>query len=88
MTFLVGQKIVCIDDADQGEFLQCPVVADAIYTISGFADDGLGLFLLEIRRGCFYWGDSWSKCRFRPIVERKTDISIFIQMLSPEKENA
>ncbi len=80
--FYVGQKVVCVDASGWTEF----ITKDATYTITSIK----GAFL---RINCkpadkSGWGDEESRrgynnWRFRPIVERRTDISIFIAMLTP-----
>jgi hypothetical protein len=95
MMFHVGQKVVCVDDefgfADRLSLRELPVKGN-VYIIRdmplGMAIDGsrrIGLLLQGIKnnegpRGiehCF------NPMRFRPIVERKTDISIFRLLLNP-----
>jgi hypothetical protein len=89
MAFHVGQKVVCVDDTDQPAAPY--VVRGRIYTISDMHEprDGLGLYLEEVP--CVetddYWG-SFKAERFRPIIERKTDISIFTAMLKPQGVDA
>ena len=74
--FRVGQKVVCI----RGTIL-CPCLRqDKIYTCLGF--DRFGLMIVD----CYDGPHSWFKDRFRPIVERKTDITIFKALLTPSKE--
>lgn len=84
MTFQVGQKVVCVrgpysswnwpgrQDAAVGE----------TYTIRGFTgasrpELGAGLLLEEIKNPCGYSGEEagFYSSRFRPIVERKTEVS-------------
>lgn len=96
MTFRVGQKVVFVDDTPtQSEcgpgsyWLPNWPVLGQVYTIRAFVDDD-AVFLEEVRNpvreflhgvseGSFY---CW---RFRPVQERKTDISIFTAMLTPNK---
>lgn len=85
MTFRVGQKVVCVDDSR-------PVVGWAkqwlrkgnIYEIRSIEPDG-DIHLIEIARES---GTPFYHSRFRPIVERKTDISIFTAMLKPQGVDA
>lgn len=78
-------------------------VEGRVYTVSGVSPaigprTGLILSFVEIRRaeivqrsararklGCWV---GYSADRFRPVVERKTDISIFKAMLTPAKVDA
>jgi hypothetical protein len=87
MTFVSGQKIVCVKDDDP---LGRPtlVVKGAVYTVKS-------VFI------CPYYGipavtlvgivqnpavaNGWWVGMFRPAVERKTDISIFTAMLTPRR---
>lgn len=75
--FHVGQKVVCVQDG----FLSQINSGLAIYTVSSvFMDLGVWhITLLEIPTA--------GECaiRFRPVVTRKTDISIFKAMLKPSK---
>lgn len=91
MTFHVGQKVVCVDDdwyvADLPE-LQCVPKKHSIYTIRAIEQigDGDGFLLCEIVNPVIEWDGvtaepTFDAESFRPIVERKTDISIFKKML-------
>jgi hypothetical protein len=68
-----------------------PVVG-GVYTILGvikifdsFLGEALtGLQFVEITNSSA-WDGAYASSRFRPIVERKTDISIFTAMLNPSK---
>lgn len=91
MAFRVGQKVVCVDvsndDGKQWIGDDTPVVGE-IYTVSavGLTERGkYGIQLVELRRPR-RWG--YQARRFRPVVERKTDISIFTAMLKPERVQA
>jgi len=88
MNFRVGQKIVCVDNSvDYGCTWQpgeCPQIGE-VYTV-----ERIGFYfspsvqLVELPRTCpvHKW---FRQSRFRPIVERKTDISIFTKMLTPRE---
>ena len=89
MAFRVGQKVICVDDANQdwtpGE---TDVRRGKIYTIRSVnCFKQPGLYLVEINNppmltdSGFIERDFLQR-RFRPIVERKTDISIFTRMLT------
>jgi hypothetical protein len=96
MTFRIGQKVVCIDNGPNPKLKNnfwigdIPIVGN-IYTISGFgfaeATNEELLVLVEIKN-CSRHGIGYSAWRFRPVVERKTDISIFTAMLKPSKVDA
>lgn len=82
MSFHAGQKVVCVDDSNGGA--DSPLGAGffhglrigEVYTITHINARG-NLSLAEISQ------PGWAQCRFRPAVERKTDISIFTEMLAP-----
>jgi hypothetical protein len=95
--FRIGQKVVCIYTASalqQAEWAPAifPVVGQ-IYHIRGIPDDSPELvWLVEIDNSeiiCGHFGypadGAFPARAFRPIVERKTDISIFMRMLKPSK---
>ncbi len=78
--FNIGQRVLCVDDS--GTAL---VKRGKIYTVHGIgASPKLGLAMLWL--GGVPNGGMYAR-RFRPIVERKTDISIFTKMLTDNKES-
>ncbi len=92
--FRVGQKVICVDDDN---FVNYPRLAyltnnlyprkGSLYTIRGFSRAGY-IYLNEIRGKPHHWIDGfyeggWFPSRFRPIVERKTDISALQALLNP-----
>ena len=97
MMFRIGQKVVCVDDSGMADHPNVSKVSalpikGAIYTVRGFAppdflrDDLFGLLLEEIIGKIHpIWNEEYGfrQVRFRPIVERKTDIAIFKKMLVP-----
>lgn len=90
MAFYVGQKVVCINDEHPYKDYPFDVaVKGEIYTVSSIYQSGPDLML------CLYeiyqpdtddWEAGEMACAFRPVVERKTDISIFKAMLTPKTE--
>lgn len=97
MTFRVGQKVACIYDGsiiELGQSASLPwskgaeIKCGCIYTIRqiGFSVTGHpGLRLEETINGTkdyFY-----NAGRFRPLVERKTDISIFTAILKTKQKD-
>lgn len=96
MAFWVGQKVVCVDDCpNSSDGSPCPVKAGTVYIISGFSHgyrDGDGALHLVGVRGEMRPGNMGERGfhpgRFRPIVKRKTDISIFTKLLKPTRERA
>lgn len=92
MTFHVGQRVVCVDDANWRKkwIAKCPnrPIAGSVYTIREIRQkpNSLGFLLMEItnRPRKFRLGrlePCFYAHRFRPV--RDTDISIFTSMLSP-----
>jgi hypothetical protein len=87
MTFHVGQKVVCVDASLPQNPWHCqyPLVLRKIYTVHGHAQTQ------PSRPACMAVDGSgrvWECFRFRPIVERKTDISVFTAMLTDQKIGA
>lgn len=86
MTFRVGQKVVCINGEWNHDSLNHPRKGD-VCTIANIYDPTrpppylqcsyLGLVEFPVAH---YAGDY-----FRPVVERKTDISVFLAMLNPSQ---
>lgn len=93
--FRVGQKVVCIDDAPSASGVVSPFKNGDVLTIisimDGFSYRGHDLGLLFAEVPCIgHYDHGYSVARFRPVVERKTDISIFRAMLNttPQMEGA
>lgn len=97
MIFRVGQKVVCIKAHPEWVRACCAVpLVGRTYTVRGIDDTG-GLLLEEIvnRHHPFAFDISTGRLspgeasfyvdRFRPVVERKTDIAIFTEMLGPQR---
>jgi hypothetical protein len=89
MTFRVGMKVVCIKLGwpNSRDVPNRPVF-NQVYTIRAIVDDGIGLLLCEIHNPPMdhvegYCEPAWWSSRFRPIVERKTDISCLTALLVP-----
>ena len=92
MTFRVGQKVVCVDAEPRAIWYRDVPKKGAIYTVAGTVvtpaiaeRNEYGLLLKEITN-CLHYHGAYDPKRFRPIVERKTDISIFTEMLTPDLE--
>lgn len=99
--FYVGQRVVCVDDSLCQSNKELTYYGDLdgltkgeIYTVRNTDIDPFDnlpiIRVFEIKRGNgleyeqpFELG--FLASRFRPIVERDTDISIFKKMLKPEK---
>lgn len=91
--FYVGQKVVCVDDRLTPGRLwadSVPPVEGGIYTIVSIVTNDSGneaLVLAEAPRGPMsraFGAYGYHSRRFRPVVERKTDISLFQRMLNPK----
>lgn len=83
MSFQVGMKVVCIADRKgRTNDLGLPgFVKGRVYTISSFYEEApYGLFLCVAELDQRVGGQV---CGFRPLVERKTDISILTALLVP-----
>lgn len=99
MTFRVGQKVVCVEDdfAERNKLCRIPThypKTGQVYTIRSFVSARGRVFvrLIEIINQPekllgnvepAFWVE-----RFRPVVETKTDISIFTSMLKPSRVDA
>lgn len=90
--FYVGQKVVCVDASPGRETGEVHLTKGKIYLIEGFDarrndDDKPGLLLAGVPHTIFDGPIpvGWDPNRFRPITEKKTDISIFTEMLNPKK---
>ena len=81
MTFRVNQKVVCVDA--HGSFGK--LRDGQIYTVS---DMGMfiGFYLIDLAEVETEVPHAWFPRRFRPLVESKTDISIFTKMLTDVKD--
>jgi hypothetical protein len=92
--FHVGQKVVCVDDSGNwtnGFYYEIPVKG-RIYTIRdidtrcvvffGKAAIRVEEIILPIENTLVgEWEPGYSPDRFRPVIERKTDISVFTRIL-------
>jgi len=100
--FRIGQKVVCVnaDSSIPGNigFGWHPwyeaLVEGQVYTVRRYYMycDRPAVWLEEIERSEHsrnHWGPDvgYAACRFRPVIERKTDISVFTDMLK-QTENA
>lgn len=89
MTFHVGQKVVCVDDKPRDDWRPTFLKKGSIYTITWVycVPAGSGVLLYEVENP---YPDrlGWYSDRFRPIEERKTDITVFQKMLTPKKLEA
>lgn len=95
--FRVGMKVVCIDDDFNAQGFVPVFVTDLpmrgnVYTISRIEadDDGIWLFLEEVASRIDVIGGwceaSFGSEGFRPLRERKTDISVFRALLNTNEK--
>lgn len=89
--FHVGQKVVCVDTSGLPSFLS-KLIKGKIYTVRGFVlgicrdwSVGEGITLMEMKNPPTPSGqeNGFDPSRFRPIDDRKTDISVFTALLNP-----
>lgn len=75
--FHVGQRVICIDPVDD-------LRRSALYIVTLVGGGEYSEFI-GVDGSCFKGADFYA-WRFRPIVERKTDISGFKAMLNPSNQ--
>ena len=83
MAFYVGQRVVCVDNKGQRDFLQ----NGQTYTIErgNFVDnDKVFVWIAGVCVDCPILRGFFAS-RFRPLVEKKTDISVFTALLKPRR---
>lgn len=87
MTFYVGQKVVCVDvgysetTGHPARSLKIGVVYTVAWTYTSRRGNP-GVILAEVKPASDR-ARGFLASRFRPVVERKTDISVFKAMLNP-----
>lgn len=88
MNFRVGQKVVCVDASSHfsGVWGGDVPVEGAVYTVKAVGPSrrtySFGIPCLWLREITNDGDGEYQASRFRPAVERKTDISIFTKMLT------
>lgn len=83
MNFRVGQKVVCIDASKSWRGDISDLVKGATYTVREVFMFGVTLDEVPLPEDYLWFNGH----RFRPVVERKTDISIFTKMLTDTREH-
>ncbi len=93
--FRVGQKVVCIDDdwgsAPMGGQVQYLPTKNDVYTVRAITVNGNGKVFIRLHEivnpqtDKHHEAEFWAEC-FRPVAERKTDISVFRKLLQPNPE--
>jgi hypothetical protein len=86
-SFVVGQQVECVDDKWFVIFNDEPTpppmpVKGSIYTVAAIVPGKVVIFVTLKEMGRRRGYDAGC---FRPLQERKTDISIFLKMLNPAK---
>lgn len=96
--FYTGQKVVCVDDGHEDAFIRwydgTKIVKGQTYTVRNtgttvFGTPGIRLMEVELtgvngyNTGLPFKDNLYKQSRFRPLVERKTDISVFTALLNP-----
>jgi len=95
MSFHVGQRVVCIDDRFQGGYgIEALPRKSHTYTIRGVRISGWEgcptcVVLEEILNQPRQYRNGFHEAHFdargfRPVIERKTDISVFTALLNPK----
>lgn len=95
MAFYVGQKVVCIDDdwskSTLPNYERIPKPCKGqVYTINEIVEEEkTWLMFVEIdTEAVTGLVTGFASYHFRPVVERKTDISVFEAMLKPARVEA
>ena len=78
MTFRVGQNVVCIDDSAGLVSGEMTLVKGRVYKVYAVYPDAKPLPEIVVDDGSWR---GWLSRRFRPVVERKTDISFAHEIL-------
>lgn len=88
MTFHIGQKVVCVDaraKCDCG--CATRLVTGQVYTVRAvfvlFGNEGIHVEETSPLK----WTSGYASSRFRPVVEKKTDISVFTEILNRESKS-
>jgi hypothetical protein len=90
--FMVGQKVICVDNSASRFYgTSVALKKGAVYTVTEVLppkrfppEDGYGICVAEAQPAPRSGG--FLASRFRPAVNRNTDIAIFTAMLSPSIE--
>lgn len=94
--FHVGQRVVCVDDSPIWTDNKKPLRKNAVYTVTAVLPPTLGrtgpntrsvISGIQVAEVKMEQPNDWFAVhRFRPAVERKTDISLFTAMLNTKKQ--
>lgn len=80
--FRVGQKVVCIDSSGYAKGI---LHRGDIYDIIEMSPHP-EIIRVNAWADHFVGGNGWFKSRFRPLVSRKTDISLFKEILAGTRQ--
>ncbi len=88
--FVVGQKVVCVDVSEKLVAAANYPIVDNVYTIRKIVLDGDHIIVLlseicNLHISSRIGEPGFGASRFRPLTERKTDISIFTKMLTDKQ---
>lgn len=92
MKFHVGQKVVCVDASRTWLGKRVPLRHNTIYTIGRVnswtdPDGDYGVSVLEVAApDDDYHLPEFKACRFRPVTDNRTDISVFTALLKPQRQ--
>lgn len=101
--FHAGQKVVCVDDGPHKNQrarrtgISVPLKRGKVYEIAHVTPPDpkgqLGVILVGVGGSRVFHSRlgyelGWGASRFRPVVTRKTDISVFTEILGPQREPA
>lgn len=81
MTFRVGQKVVCVDAGRCYRKRKTDLVKGAIYEIEAIDEFGGERGLVVSGARSWWPSGAYNARRFRPLVERKTDIGFAHEIL-------
>lgn len=93
MSFHVGQNVICVDADDTNSHGAPELTKGATYIVRWCGDhfDEISVRLVGVGRPHLLarWSDfPFRASRFRPLIERKTDISIFNKIARDESERS
>ena len=81
--FHSGQKVVCVNSEDAGALaFQTILIKGNIYTVYDVYEYDNNIYVRLEETGTKR-GNGWFHWRFRPLIEKKTDISVFKKLENP-----
>lgn len=85
MTFRVGMKVVCVDASVDYLGQATNLIEGAVYEVRAKGTHLGEDFIVVAGAPSWHPTKGYRSSRFRPVVERKTDISVFTAMLNPSQ---